>query len=92
MFKFFGNNNYQIISQLEENFNPVNEDENLKILNFSNPTIVVYNENVVRIYRFEVGLQHSVSDEIPQTIDDVFVIKVLKSKGNHRHMLRYLSS
>ena len=92
MLKFFGSNNYQIVSQLEENVNPINDEENLKILSFSNPTILVYNDNIVRIYRFEVGLQSSLNDEIPQTIDDVFIVKVLKSKRNHSHMLRYLSN
>lgn len=90
MFELYGCNNYQVVSNLEENINA--EEENMKVLNFSDPTILIQNSSVLRFYRFEVGFQVDPNQEIPLSIDDTFLMKVLKAKQNHRHMLKYLST
>lgn len=90
MFELYGCNNYQVVSNLEENINA--EEENMKVLNFSDPTILIQHSSVLRFYRFEVGFQVDPNQEIPLSIDDTFLMKVLKAKQNHRHMLKYLST
>ena len=90
-YKFYGNNNYQIVTPIDQEQKINDDEENVKVYNYSNPCIMVYNSNIVRFYLFEMGMNFELIEDNPPTIDDIFIIKVLKSKLNHRHMLKYLT-
>ena len=74
----------------DENLN--NDSEDMKFLTYSDPTMLIQTNTTIKLYRFELGGKVDVNQEIPTSIDDAFIVKVLKSKKNFRHMLRYTKS
>lgn len=84
-YSFYGDNNYQILPQIEQ---VSVEDEEIKVINYSDPTILIQSATMIRFYRFEVGNQIEENPEVPISIDDVFVMRVLRSK---EYKLKYLS-
>lgn len=79
------------MNQLQDNLE-LSTDEELKILYYSDPIMLIQHSATLRFYRFEISRQVDENQEVPSTIDDVFVMKILKTKLNHKHMLKYLKA
>ncbi|CAI2380730.1 unnamed protein product [Moneuplotes crassus] len=88
-YNFYGCNNYQLFSQLDES-GANEEDGEMKVTFLSDPIMIIQHNNMLKMYRFEVGNSSEQSHEISPCIDDVYLMKILKFKLNHRHMLEYL--
>lgn len=79
------------MTPLDEDVKVNTSEENIKVYNYSNPTMIVFSNNIIRFYLFELGLNFELLDDLPPTIDDIFIVKTLRTKHNLRHLLRYLT-